>query len=107
MSKSAPTPLTLPAIPKKGQAAPVVQSIETPPASQATAAPPPSSFAPSARSLPPPPVRASSRVRATIAVTLRLDEERYEQLKSYGSRYRLTNQDILVAALDRFMQENG
>ena len=42
-------------------------------------------------------------MRATIAVTVRLDEARYERLKSYGSKYRVTNQDILVAALDRFL----
>jgi hypothetical protein len=34
---------------------------------------------------------------------VRLDEVRYERLKSYGSKHRVTNQDILVAALDRFL----
>jgi hypothetical protein len=36
----------------------------------------------------------------TIAVTVRLDPDRYERLKVYGARHRLTNQEILVAALD-------
>jgi NRPS condensation-like uncharacterized protein len=42
-------------------------------------------------------------VRATIAVTVRLDEKRYKRLKAYGGKHRVTNQDIIVAALDRFL----
>ena len=36
----------------------------------------------------------------TIAVTVRLNPERYERLKIYGAKSRRTNQDILVEALD-------
>lgn len=36
----------------------------------------------------------------TIAVTVRLDPERYERLKSEASTLRRTNQDIIVEALD-------
>ncbi len=39
----------------------------------------------------------------TIAVTVRLDPERYEKLKMFGVRQRRTNQDILVAALDAYL----
>jgi hypothetical protein len=41
-------------------------------------------------------------VQATIAVTVRLDETRYERVKSWGTGRRVTNQEIIVAALDRF-----
>src|SRR5689334_4309834 len=98
MSKSAPSPLTLPAIAKKGQAAPAVQSIEQTPQSSQTHDSSPATD-PSTQ------LRSSSRVRATIAVTLRLDEERYERLKTYGASRRLTNQEILTAALDRFLSD--
>jgi len=93
MSKNAPAPLTLPVIPKKGQAVPALQSIEAP------AAPPASRRAASTPDLFPLP--RSSRVKATIAVTVRLDEARYERLKSISLSQRITNQDIIVAALDR------
>jgi predicted transcriptional regulator len=43
-------------------------------------------------------------VRPTIAVTVRLDEARYERLKRFGGQHRVTNQDIIVAALDHFLQ---
>ena len=44
-----------------------------------------------------------------IAVTLRLDQARYERLRVYGARHRLKNQTILVAALDRYLdaEERG
>jgi hypothetical protein len=90
MSKSAPTPLTLPAISKKGEAVPAVASLGEP--ASATR----SSFQE------PPPSRLSSRVQATIAVTVRLDETRYERMKTWGTTRRVTNQEIIVAALDRF-----
>lgn len=41
-------------------------------------------------------------VQGTIAVTVRLDPRRYERMKVHGARRRLTNQDILVDALDRY-----
>ena len=113
MSKSAPAPLTIPGMPKKGEAAPVVASIEaapalvpappSPPPLQVPAPPPVPAAVPAASSaLPPLPV--SSRVRPTIAVTVRLDEARYERLKRFGGQHRITNQDIIVAALDHFLQ---
>jgi hypothetical protein len=39
----------------------------------------------------------------TIAVTVRLDPERYEKLKMFGVKNRRTNQDILVGALDSYL----
>lgn len=89
--RAAAAPLTLPAVAKKGEAAPAVQSIEQ----SATPAPR------TVTSDPFPPLRAP-RVKATIAVTVRLDEERYERLKGFSASRRITNQDIIVAALDRF-----
>jgi hypothetical protein len=113
MSKSAPAPLTIPGMPKKGEAVPVVASIEaapipapaspSPPSLQAQE-PPPALTAVSAAVPAPPPLPASSRVRPTIAVTVRLDEVRYERLKRFGGKHRITNQDIIVAALDHFLQ---
>ena len=107
MSKSAPAPLTIPGLPKKGEAAPAVESIERPPAPApvpaAALTPPPATIA----TVPaPPPLPPSSRVRPTIAVTVRLDEARYERLKRFGGQHRATNQDIIVAALDRFLKES-
>ena len=46
---------------------------------------------------------AASRGSAgTIAVTVRLDPERYERLKIHGAKTRRTNQYILVEALDAY-----
>ena len=95
MSKSAPAPLTMPLIPKKGEAAPAVTSFDEPD-------PPPAPPA-MAEQLSPATPRLSSRVQATIAVTVRLDETRYERMKTWGTaRRRVTNQEMIVAALDRF-----
>jgi hypothetical protein len=51
------------------------------------------------------PVRAATPkgVAGTIAVTVRLDPERYERLKMQGARKRLTNQEMIVAALDDYL----
>ena len=46
--------------------------------------------------------RLASRVQPTIAVTVRLDEVRYERMKTWGTTRRVTNQEVIVAALDRF-----
>ena len=92
MSKAAPTPLMMPAIARKGDASPAVTSFEEP-NPHATPEPVPA---------PDPPARLLSRVQATIAVTVRLDETRYERMKSWGTVRRVTNQEIIVAALDRF-----
>jgi hypothetical protein len=40
----------------------------------------------------------------TIAVTVRLDPMRYERLKIYGVRQRRTNQELLVEAIDAFLE---
>lgn len=42
----------------------------------------------------------------TIAVTVRLDPLRYEKLKLYGVHNRLTNQNIIVNALDQYIFNN-
>jgi hypothetical protein len=71
MSKSAPAPLTVPTISRKGEAAPAVISLEP------TSSAPAIVHEPGAR-----PARLTSRVQATIAVTVRLDETRYERMKT-------------------------
>ena len=86
--RASAAPLTLPSVARKGEAAPAVESIEQP------ATPPPA--------LDPLLPLRRSRVKATIAVTVRLDEERYERLKGFSASRRITNQDIIVTALDRF-----
>jgi hypothetical protein len=40
------------------------------------------------------------RRAGTIAITVRLDPDRYERLKALGVNQGLTNQEIMVAALD-------
>jgi hypothetical protein len=94
MSKAAPTPLMMPAIARKGDASPAVTSFDRQPVPE-----PAPAIAPEQ---PPTPARLLSRVQATIAVTVRLDESRYERMKSWGTGRRVTNQEIIVAALDRF-----
>lgn len=44
--------------------------------------------------------------KGTVAVTVRLDEERYHKLVGFGARFtpRKTNQEILVEALDDFLK---
>jgi hypothetical protein len=85
MSKSTPAPLTLP---KKGEATPAITSFEE----QQHSSPKVASSA----------SRLASRVQPTIAVTVRLDESRYERMKTWGTVRRVTNQEVIVAALDRF-----
>ncbi len=43
--------------------------------------------------------------KTTVAITVRLDQERYQRMLAYGAQYmpRLSNQDILVSALDAFL----
>jgi hypothetical protein len=77
----------MPAIARKGEASPVVTSFDE-------------EASPSAASESP--TRLLSRVQPTIAVTVRLDQTRYERMKSWGTGRRVTNQEIIVAALDRF-----
>lgn len=54
---------------------------------------------------PAPPAALPHGTKETVAVTVRLDAERYHRLVAYGARFtpRRTNQDILVAALDAFL----
>jgi hypothetical protein len=86
----------MPAIARKGDASPAVTSFDEPP--------PEPMGAPGAplEATPAPVPRLLSRVQPTIAVTVRLDETRYERVKSWGTNRRVTNQEIIVAALDRF-----
>lgn len=65
----------------------------------------PSSSAPNASSATEAPI--SKGTKNTVAVTVRLDEERYHRLVGYGTRFtpRRTNQEILVAALDAFLND--
>lgn len=99
MSRSLATPLSIPGMPKKGDALPAVASIEQ----TAPLAAPAMVAAPVPVAEPPLP-RLSSRVQATIAVTVRLDERRYERMKGWGTVRRVTNQEMIVAALDRFFR---
>lgn len=105
MSKSPATPLSIPGMPKKGDALPAVVSFEAPSAALAAPLAPP---APATKPLAPiveaPQSRLTSRVQATIAVTVRLDERRYERMKGWGTNRRVTNQEVIVAALDRFFR---
>ena len=43
----------------------------------------------------------------TVAVTVRLDHDRYHKLVGYGAQFtpRRTNQEILIAALDAFLAQ--
>jgi hypothetical protein len=45
----------------------------------------------------------------TIAVTVRLDAERYQRLVQYGAQFvpRRTNQEILIVALDAYLAQVG
>ena len=55
---------------------------------------------------PPAPPMAKG-TQGTIAVTVRLDPTRYERMKLLGARRRRTNQDMLVAALDAYLDVNA
>jgi hypothetical protein len=52
---------------------------------------------------PPPSAPVPKGIAGTIAVTVRLDPDRYERLKVHGARRRQTNQQIIVAALDTYL----
>ena len=51
--------------------------------------------------------RAPHGTRETIALTVRLDEERYRRLVAYAAGFvpRKTHQDILVEALDAYLDQ--
>lgn len=42
-----------------------------------------------------------------IALTLKVDQARYEALKVLGARTRRSNQEILLAALDAYLHAGG
>jgi hypothetical protein len=105
MTKSPAAPLMIPGMPKKGEALPAVQSLQQAAPADPPAAPP-SVPVPPTPAVEPPPARLGSRVQPTIAVTVRLGETRYERMKSWGTARRVTNQDVIVAALDRFFELN-
>ncbi|HEY1747981.1 MAG TPA: hypothetical protein VGG11_14620 [Xanthobacteraceae bacterium] len=77
---------------RKGEAAPPVQTVAAELAAPVEASP----------AVPPMP----KGVAGTVAVTVRLDQPRYERLKMHGVRERRTNQQILVAALDAYLASN-
>ena len=54
-----------------------------------------------------PGVELSQGIKETIAVTVRLDAERYRKLVRYGAQFvpRRTNQEILIVALDAFLAQ--
>lgn len=90
------TPLESALIVRKGQAAPVAQyTHENAPEQRA---PIPLSEVTTLTERPPAVV--GRRRAGTIAITVRLDPDRYQRLKSSGLVQGLTNQEIMVAALD-------
>lgn len=93
---SKPASLSAGLIAKKGEAAPVATVIQpiSPVAvvSRPTVAP-----------VPPTPKGTTD----TIAVTVRLDPDRYQALKIYGAKNRTSNQDVLVAALDLYLSSRS
>ena len=101
MTKSPAAPLVIPGMSRKGEAVPAMQSLQEPSKQEALVA---RATTPPAAATEAPTGRLSSRIQPTIAVTVRLGEARYERMKSWGSSRRVTNQDVIVAALDRFFQ---
>jgi hypothetical protein len=92
---SASSLLSTPLIARKGEAAPAV----------APQLPEPMALAPAANPIRP--TETAKGTAGTIAVTVRLDPERYERLKIFGVRRRKTNQEILVTALDAHLAANA
>jgi hypothetical protein len=84
------TPLESGLIVRKGHAAPALPR-ETPASGMADAAEK---------------LSRAGRIRGgTIAITVRLDPDRYGRLKSDGLKLGLTNQEIMVTALDEWFQK--
>ena len=83
MANRKTAPLSADLLVRKGEAAPA--TTHEPPAPTPT---------------PPPPAGTK-----TIALTVKLDPERYHKLIAYGSRFtpRRSNQHIIVAALDAYL----
>jgi hypothetical protein len=88
-------------ITRKGAALPAVGAAEPPPMRPQNAALLPS---PATVPVPSPGAARPAGTVGTIAVTVRLDPERYERLKIFGVRNRRSNQDLLVEALDTFLE---
>lgn len=82
-------------IARKGEAAPTVPPLA------------PASLTPTVQTVSPAAKQPAKGVAGTIAVTVRLDPDRYEKLKLHGARARRTNQDILVEALDLYLEKTG
>ena len=101
---SKPASLSAGLIAKKGEAAPVATIIqpEIPVAATPQPITPPSAPAQATQATQKaqPPKGANTN---TIAVTVRLDPDRYQALKLYGVKTRTSNQDVLVAALDLYL----
>ena len=91
---SKPASLSAGLIAKKGEAAPITASSQPPVAvmSRPTVAPVPAT---------------PKGTTDTIAVTVRLDPDRYQALKIYGAKNRISNQDVLVAALDLYLSNRA
>lgn len=89
---SKPASLSAGLIAKKGEAAPV-----------ATASQPASPTAVISRPAVTPAPVTPKGTADTIAVTVRLDPDRYQALKIHGAKTRTSNQDMLVAALDLYL----
>ena len=53
------------------------------------------------------PAAMPAGTRNTVAVTVRLDEDRYKRLITYGARFapRRKNQEIFVEALDAYLEK--
>jgi hypothetical protein len=88
------TPLESGLIVRKGQAVPV---------NQREAVPEQNAPIPLMQTIP----VGRARRGGTIAITVRLDPDRYQRLKSQGLVQGLTNQEIMVASLDAwFLTQN-
>lgn len=99
---SKPTPrLDSGLIARKGEAAPAASVAA--PAAQPVAPAAAKAAAAGAAARPAPP----KGMNGTIAVTVRLDPERYRRLKAIGTDTRQTNQQIFVAALDAWLEAQG
>lgn len=100
---SKPASLSAGLIAKKGEAAPVAAVIQ--PMSPVAALPQSTTHqSVPAEAAPPVPKGANTN---TIAVTVRLDPDRYQALKLYGVKTRTSNQDVLVAALDQYLSSRA
>lgn len=56
---------------------------------------------------PTPPATVRPPLVGTIAVTVRLDPDRYQRLKTFSNETRRTNQEHIVEALDDYLRKHG